>query len=104
MNGGFGPMTAVVGKPHMFKSTMAKSMLYIALLRVLTTIKTSALMYDTEYTVIEEHQREIFEEYMKHKQEFLPFFKTDDVVDDLIQNETIVFTNKKQWWRVLWDA
>ena len=97
MNGGFGPLTGVVGKPHMFKSTIAKSMLYIALLRVLTTIPTSALMYDTEFTVVEEHQKEILEYFMQHNSELKDFFKVNGELVDLIKDHTLNFTSKKQY-------
>ena len=97
MNGGMAPFTGVVGKPHMFKSTIAKSILYIAALRVLSTIKTSALMYDTEITVVESHQRDIFQFYMRHMEDLRPFFLKDGVLVDLIDNDTIVFTNRNKY-------
>lgn len=97
MNGGLGPMTGVVGKPHMFKSTLAKSILYIAMLRVRTTLPTSCLMYDTEFTVVEEHQKEIIEFNMKHSNELRDFFVKDGACTDLINDETVVFTSKKQY-------
>lgn len=96
MNGGMAPLTGVVGKPHMFKSTIAKSILYIAALRVLTTIKTSALMYDTEMTVVEAHQKEIFDFYMTHFDDLKPFFEKDGITM-LIKDSVIVFTNKQKY-------
>ena len=97
VNGGFAPMMGVVGKPHMFKSTVAKSILYQAFVKVLNTIKASLLMYDTEITVVEEHQREMFEFIINNYSEFRQFFYEEGVLMDLIGNDTIVFTNKNQY-------
>lgn len=98
INGGFGPLSGVAGKPHMFKSTIAKSILYIATLRLLTTLRqTSALLYDTEMTVVEAHQVEIFEHLINHFHDLRPFFYNDGVIMDLIGENLIVFTNKNQY-------
>jgi hypothetical protein len=87
INGGMAPITGVVGKPHMFKSTIAKSIVYLAALRLLTTIKTSVLLYDTEITIIEDHQREIFEFFINHFDDLKPFFYEDGKIIDLIDKE-----------------
>lgn len=97
MNGGFAPMTGIIGKPHMFKSTIEKSILYIAALRILTSIKTSCLNYDTELTVVEAHQKEIFEFYMTHYDDLKPFFYRDGILMDLVNENIIVFTNKGKY-------
>ncbi len=97
INGGMAPITGIVGKPHMFKSTIAKSITYLAALRVLTTIKTSILLYDTEITVVEAHQREIFEFFIEHFEDLKPFFYKDGIIIDLIDNNTFVFTNKEKY-------
>jgi hypothetical protein len=96
-NGGVAPISGVVGKPHMFKSTIAKSMIYIAALRLLTTIKTSVFLYDTEITVVEEHQREVFEYFMLHFDDLKEFFFKDGKVLDLINDNIVIFTNKDQY-------
>lgn len=97
VNGGFAPLSGIAGKPHMFKSTIAKSIVYIATLRLLTSIKTSSLLYDTEMTVVEAHQKEIFEHLINHFDDLRPYFYRDGVLMDLIGESIIVFTNKNKY-------
>jgi hypothetical protein len=98
INGGFGPFMGVIGKPHMFKSTFAKSILYRAILRVLTTIKTSGFNYDTEITVVEEHQNEMMQYQMLHDKELRQFFvDAEGDVRNLIKDRTVVFTNAEKY-------
>lgn len=101
MSGGFGPITGVVGKPHMFKSTILKSMLYRAFTRIYSTIKTSALMYDTEITVVESHQRDMVM-YMCSHYDDIRISYYDDVgtfIRDMFstENNDLVFTNRNQY-------
>ncbi len=97
INGGFAPMMGIAGKPHMFKSTVAKSLLYIAFLRILSTLKTGALMYDTEMTVVESHQYDIINFYMQHMDDLRPFFVRDGILVDIQASGDIVFTNKNKY-------
>lgn len=97
MNGGLGPLSGVVGKPHMFKSTIAKSMLYLAWLKVISSFKSSVLMYDTEMTVVEQHQKDIINYYINHCNDLENLSQNKELLDELLRDRDIVFTNKVKY-------
>ena len=101
MSGGFGPITGVVGKPHMFKSTILKSLLYRAMLRIFSTMNTSALMYDTEITVVEAHQRDMIAYMSSHFDDLRNQYYSDTgtLVRDMFdpENQCLVFTNRNKY-------